>query len=130
MHRFNRPFGPRYAVSVEDRVRNYLLVHDELGLDPGPAIEHLEQEFGAERVGPAVERAEQELRGPFHFFDAIYCINLDQETGRWESVMRQATALGIDHRVRRFGAIETPHGHHIGCALSHRGLSPRQSGWA
>ena len=122
MHRFNRPFGPRYAVSVDDRVRNYLLAHDELGWDPGPAIDHLGQEFGAERVGRAVERVAQELRGPFHFFDAIYCINLDRETGRWESVMRQSKALGIDHRVRRFAAIETPHSHHIGCALSHRAI--------
>ena len=89
---------------------------------PGPAIDHLGQEFGAERVGRAVERVAQELRGPFHFFDAIYCINLDRETGRWESVMRQSKALGIDHRVRRFAAIETPHSHHIGCALSHRAI--------
>ena len=40
--------GTRYPVSVEDRVRNYLLTHDELGLDPGAAIAHFEQEFGAE----------------------------------------------------------------------------------
>lgn len=121
-HRFNRPFGPRYAVSVEDRVRNYLLVHDELRLDPGPAIAHLEQEFGAEAVRPLVDRVEQELRGPFHFFDAIYCINLGQETGRWESVMRQCKALGIDHRIRRFAAIDTPTSHDIGRALSHRAI--------
>jgi hypothetical protein len=122
VHRFGRPFGPRYTVGLEDRVRNYLLVHDELGLDPGPAIEHFEREWGAERVRPLVERVEQELRGPFHFFDAIYCINLDRETERWESVMRQARALGIDHRIRRFPAIETPHNHHIGCGLSHRAI--------
>jgi Glycosyl transferase family 2/Glycosyltransferase family 25 (LPS biosynthesis protein) len=121
-HRFNRPFGPRYPVSVEDRVRNYLLAHDELGLDPAPAIDHLAQEFGAERVRPAVERAEHELRGPFHFFDAIYCINLDRETGRWEAVMRQCKALGIDHRIRRFAAIDTPSRHSIGRALSHRAV--------
>ena len=121
-HRFNRPFGPRYPVSVEDRVRNYLLTHDELGLDPGPAIAHFEQEFGAERVRPLVDRVEQELRGPFHFFDAIYCINLDHETGRWESVMRQCKALGIDHRIRRFAAIDTPTSRGIGRALSHRAV--------
>ena len=121
-HRFKRPFGPRYPVSVEDRVRNYLLVHDELSLDPGPAIAHLEQEFGAECVRPLVDRVEQELQGPFHFFDAIYCINLDQETGRWESVMRQCKALGIDHRIRRFAAIDTPTSHGIGRALSHRAV--------
>ena len=122
VHRFGRPLGPPYPLSLEDRVRNYLLVRDELGLDPGPAIDHFEQEFGAERVRPLVDRVEQELRGPFHFFDAIYCINLDRETGRWESVMRQGKALGIDHRIRRFAAIETPDSHHIGCGLSHRAV--------
>ena len=122
MHRFNRPFGPRYTVSVEDRVRNYLLAHDELGLDPRSAIEHLEQEYGAEAVGRMVDRVEQELRAPFHFFDAIYCINLDHETGRWESVLRQCQALGIDQRIRRFAAIDTPAVPAIGRALSHRAV--------
>jgi hypothetical protein len=118
----NRPFGPRYPVSVEDRVRNFLLTHNELGLDPGAAIAHFEKEFGAERVRPVVDRVEQELRGPFHFFDAIYCINLDHETGRWESVMHQCKALGIDHRIRRFAAIDTPTSRGIGRALSHRAV--------
>jgi hypothetical protein len=121
-HRFNRPFGPRYAVSVEDRVRNYLLTHNELGLDPGPAIAHFEREFGAEHVRSLVDRVEQELRGPFHFFDAIYCITQDDEAGRWESVMRQCKALGIDHRIRRFPAIDTPTSPGIGRALSHRAI--------
>jgi glycosyl transferase family 2/glycosyl transferase family 25 len=122
MHRFARPFGPRYTVGLDDRVRNYLIVHDELGLDPGPAIEHFERQWGAESVRPLIERVKQELRGPFHFFDAIYCINLDGETGRWESVMRQCKALGIGHRIRRFSAIETPDNHRIGSALSHRAI--------
>ena len=111
-----------YAVSVDDRVRNHLLVHDELGLDPEPAITHFEQQFGADRVRPVVDRVAQELRGPFHFFDAIYCINLDRETGRWDSVVRQCKALGIDHRIRRFSAVDTPSAPAIGRALSHRGV--------
>jgi hypothetical protein len=122
VHRFGRPMGPSYPVSVDDRVRNYLLVHDELGLDPGAAIEHFEREFGAERVRTVVDGVKQELRSPFHFFDAIYCINLDRETGRWESVMRQARVLGIERRIRRFAAVETPHDHHVGCGLSHRAI--------
>ena len=36
--------------------------------------------------------------------------------------MRQGQALGIAHRIRRFSAIETPHNHHIGTALSHRAI--------
>ena len=41
---------------------------------------------------------------------------------RWESVMRQCKALGIDHRIRRFAAIDTPTIHDIGRALSHRAI--------
>ncbi len=122
VHRFGRPFGPRFAVSVEDRVRNWLIAQDELGLDPGPAIAHFQQHFGDESARSLVDRVEKELRGPFHFFDAIYCINLDHETGRWESVLRQCKAIGIDHRIRRFPAFDTPTFPGIGRALSHRAI--------
>jgi hypothetical protein len=121
-HRFSRPFGPRYSVGIEDRVRNYLLIHDELGQDPAPAIEHFEREFGAERVRPLVASAQEELRGPFHVFDAIYCISPERESVGWDRAMRQCRALGIEHRVRRFPAIETPRHPDIGCALSHRAV--------
>jgi hypothetical protein len=69
-------FRAAIPVSREDRVRNYLLVHEELGLDPTAAIGHFEQEFGAERVRSSVEGVQQELQGPFDFFDAIYCAAL------------------------------------------------------
>jgi hypothetical protein len=122
MHRFNRPFGPRYTVSVEDRVRNYLLAHDELGLDARLAIEHLEQEYGAEAVGPMVDRVERELRSPFHFFDAIYGVDRQDEHGSRDAFVRQCEALDIAHRVRRFTAIDTPARPDIGRALSHRAI--------
>jgi Glycosyl transferase family 2 len=73
-HRFGRPLGPPYVVSWNDRIRNYLIKHDELNLDPAPAIDHFEKLLGAERARPIVEAAKQEIAGPFHFFDAIYCI--------------------------------------------------------
>jgi hypothetical protein len=122
MHRFNRPFGPRYTVSVEDRVRNYLLTHDELGLDPRSAIEHLEQEYGVEAVGRMVDRVERELRGPFHFFDAIYGVDRQDEGGSWAAFVRQCEALDIAHRLRRFAAVDTPARPDIGRALSHRAI--------
>ena len=37
-------------------------------------------------------------------------------------MQRRFRDLGIEKRVRRFAAIETPYNHHIGCALSHRGI--------
>jgi hypothetical protein len=122
VHRFARPFGPPYRVSVEDRVRNYLLMHDELGLDPTPAIEHLEGHFGAARVRPLVDAVVREMRGPFHALDAIYCIERDPTGERRASVADRCSALGIAERVRRFPAIDTPHDPRIGRALSHRAV--------
>jgi len=40
LHRFSRPNGPRYPLRTEDRVRNYVLGHQELGLDPTPVHDH------------------------------------------------------------------------------------------
>ena len=120
MHRFERPMGIPYASSWEDRVRNYLLIHDELGLEPTPVISHFEEFLGAEAVRPMVEAAQAEMAGPFHFFDAIYCINLDRQTDRWERMRRRFQRLGIERKVRRLAAVETPLDHQIGCTLSHR----------
>ncbi|MBV9612590.1 MAG: glycosyltransferase family 25 protein [Acidobacteriaceae bacterium] len=122
MHRFERPMGTRYTVSWEDRVRNYLIEYDELKMDPAPAIEHFEKLLGAEPAQRLAKAAQREIAGPFHFFDAIYCINLDRETDRWQAVMARFEKLGIAHRVQRFAAIETRASHHIGCALSHRAI--------
>ena len=72
------------------------------------------------RLPPTVEGQPAEPGNPFHFFDAIYCINLDRRKDRWEAMERRFRKLEIEHRVRRFAAAETPLNHHIGCALSHR----------
>lgn len=61
-------------------------------------------------------------QNPFYFFDAIYCINLDQAENKWQTAMEQFRLLGIDQRVQRFSAVETPNNYHIGCALSHRNI--------
>jgi GR25 family glycosyltransferase involved in LPS biosynthesis len=120
MHRFERPMGIPYACRWDDRVRNYLLIQDELKLDPAPVIAHFEEFLGKEAAQPMVQAAQAELAGPFHFFDAIYCINLDRQPERWAAMQRRFRKLGIERRVRRLPAADTPLNHHIGCALSHR----------
>jgi len=120
MHRFARPGGLRYPTSWEDRVRNYLLIHNELGTDPQPTIEHFEKLLGEEQAQRLVQAAQAEFSSPFHFFDAIYSINLDRQPDRWEAMERRFHKLGIARLVRRFAAADTPSNHHIGCALSHR----------
>ncbi len=125
MHRFERPYGARYAPTWEDRIRNYWLIFDELGWDPAPLRKHFEEFTGEETTRKLVASAERELASPFHFFEAIYCINLDRQVDRWTEVMRQFQKVGIADRVGRFFAVETPSNHHIGCALSHRRIIER-----
>lgn len=120
MHRFERPMGIPYPAAWESRIRNYLLIYEELSLDPTPVISHFEELLGKEAARPMVEAAQAELAGPFHCFDAIYCINLDRRPDRWEAMQRRFGKLGIMSKVRRLAASDTPVNHHIGCALSHR----------
>ena len=40
VHRFNRPRGVPYPLKVEDKIRNYLIGHKELGLPLDDIIEH------------------------------------------------------------------------------------------
>jgi hypothetical protein len=122
LHRFDRPLGPPYSVSWEDRVRNYLILFDEMGLDPAPVVRHFEKLLGPGRASLILEKTRHEIAGPFHFFDAIYCINPDSATERWNAVLKRFEDLGIAERVRRFPAIETPSNHEIGRALSQRAV--------
>jgi GR25 family glycosyltransferase involved in LPS biosynthesis len=112
--------GIWYSCNWADRIRNYLLIHDELGLDPEPVIRHFEEFLGKDTAQAMIRTVQAELTSPFHFFDAIYCIDLDRQEHRWEAMQRRLRKLGIERKVRRFSAAETPLNHHIGCALSHR----------
>ena len=57
---------------------------------------------------------------PFAFFEAIFCLNLDQRPDRWADALRRFSRLQIATRVERFSAIPTPDNHHVGCARSWR----------
>ena len=48
MHRFNRPFGVPYANTWEDRIRNYVIGHTELGLGTQQMEAHFATHLGAE----------------------------------------------------------------------------------
>lgn len=122
VHRFGRPMGARYENAWEDRIRNYLIVGHELGRDGSDVVEHFRAHLGVETANRIVVSVSQELRNPFDFFDAIYCINLDEATHRWQSVSGHFERAGINRRIRRFPAVHTPSNLHIGCALSHRAI--------
>lgn len=45
-HRFGRPGGPKYPITVEGKMRNYILGFQELGLDLEPVRKHFVDEVG------------------------------------------------------------------------------------
>jgi hypothetical protein len=114
--------GVPYTNTWEDRIRNYMVIADELGQDPTPALEHFRAHIGREASDRVIASVSIEIRNPFHFFDAIYCINLARETERWRTVSARFARLAIGDRVRRFEAVAAQPNHYAGGALSHRAV--------
>jgi hypothetical protein len=50
MHRFGRPKGVPYPLTVDDKFRNYVIGHTELGLDVKPILEHFAEFLPKDRV--------------------------------------------------------------------------------
>lgn len=121
MHRFGRPMGVPYRNTWEDRIRNYMIVADELGLDPTPALDHFRTHLGRGAADAIIASTRSEVRDPFQYFEAIYCINLASEPERWRAASARFERLGIARRVQRFEAVAKPN-RHAGQALSHRAV--------
>ena len=62
VHRFQRPKGVPYRLTVEDKFRNYLIGHAELGLDLEPILEHFAQHLRPENLARVRAEAEEALR--------------------------------------------------------------------
>jgi glycosyltransferase involved in cell wall biosynthesis len=122
LHRFARPLGTPYKNRWEDRIHNYMVGFQELGLEIQAIEEHFTEQLGKGSAERIFESIKKEMQSPFFFFDAIYCITLDTESEQWQAMLPRLQALGISDRIRIFKAIATPENHHIGCALSHRGV--------
>ncbi len=79
LHRFQRPDGIPFVNTWEDRIRNYLIGHHELGLP----IAGLEAHFRSFLSDEIYQRAETEtlaeIASPWSIFDAVYAIELDDE---------------------------------------------------
>lgn len=115
--------------SAEDwvnRVRNHVLGWQEMGWSTREAVDHLRSVISAELepqiADQIVARARREAASPFAFFDAVFCLNLDQRADRWHVSRNRFAQLGIDWLVERFAAIPTPYNHYHGCALSFRAM--------
>jgi glycosyltransferase involved in cell wall biosynthesis len=61
LHRFRRPMGIPYAMSWQDRIRNYIIGWSELGLPLDEMRCHMSQLLGEEKIDKAFEAVEFEL---------------------------------------------------------------------
>ena len=61
LHRFNRPFGAPYSNTWDDRIRNYLIGFQELGLPLQPTVDHFTELLGPGIANPIFERVLAEL---------------------------------------------------------------------
>ena len=62
VHRFGRPDGVKYPLTLENKVRNYFLGHLELGLDTEPIIEHFKEWKKEDDLRKMCELAHEELK--------------------------------------------------------------------
>ena len=56
-HRFGRPAGVPYPLYIEDKLRNYIIGHSELGLDLAPIIAHFEESLPPATVAAVTAEA-------------------------------------------------------------------------
>ncbi|RBP50616.1 glycosyltransferase [Arenicella xantha] len=71
-HRFDRPNSPTYTNSWEDRIRNYLIGWDELGLDTSQILQHFSQTLGEVNTSANYARFLTEKQSPLWGYDTVY----------------------------------------------------------
>ena len=62
VHRFGRPDGVKYPLTLENKLRNYFLGHLELNLDTEPVIEHFKKWTQEEGLITLREKCREELK--------------------------------------------------------------------
>jgi hypothetical protein len=117
-HRFQRPFGPRYRNTWEDRIRNYFIGADELGLDTGALEAHFRQQMGGDHFERVETAIRAEMGSPFHYFDAVYVVDGISEGGK--AMDARLARLGLVQRARRVAAIASAQSPDAARAASHR----------
>jgi len=64
LHRFPRPLRIPYDKTWEDRIYNFLVGYDELGLDSAPMEKHFIEQIGKEQTEQIVSQVKKELENP------------------------------------------------------------------
>ncbi len=98
-HRFGRPNGTRYVNSWEDRIRNYLIGWDELGMPVTELLEHFSHHINPQAAAQANAWFIQEKRGPLWAFDTIFWLSDSDDT--WQRNLKELASLSIDRITQK-----------------------------
>lgn len=101
VHRFERPLGTPYQLDWRERIRNYLIGFDELGLDISSLSAHFTKAVGYSMVSNAFSMFMRERDSPFYRFDAIYWIDDDSAPEISNEIDQRFVDLGIASRIRK-----------------------------
>lgn len=101
VHRFERPLGVPYQVNWQDRIRNYLIGHDELGWETREMATHFSRVVGFNEMSSALSGFLRERESPFFQLDAIYYLGHNTAPGVTEEMYARFEELGISSRIRR-----------------------------
>jgi len=100
-HRFERPLGVPYRINWPDRIRNYLIGHDELDWDPGEMATHFARVVGFDEMARGMSGFLRERESPFYKLDAIYFLDHNIDSEITAEMSSRFEDLGISNRVRR-----------------------------
>jgi hypothetical protein len=122
MHRFGpRPKGTTYPMSWQDRLRNLLIGHRELGLDPKPVKDWFGELLGSPAFEDTIAEIEDEMNSPFFEFEVPYYIDAIGAGTEWDRVRDRLKTLGI-HHPRRFTDVDPSEPPAAARLLSHRAV--------
>lgn len=112
LHRFERPKGTPYTVSLLNRMRNYAIGWQEVGWDPEAALTYFASELPG--IEPHIERLRRELSNPALAYDGIVVMNDDDHAAAWAAMLDMLSIGGLRaERVRTAartaGSDEHPH---------------------
>lgn len=122
IHRFTAdPKRVTYPNSWDDRIRNVIIGHSELGLDATPVTEYFRGLLGPRLFPRIAEAIDDEMSSPFFEFEVAYCLDSEGDALAWEDAREHLRRLGV-HRPRRFVGIDPTRPSTSNRVLAHRAI--------
>ncbi len=99
LHRFGRPMGAPYQNIWEDRIRNYFIGFNELGLELEPVRNHFIEFLNLDVVNQTERNWLAELSRSVASFDQLYFLSSDIHSVKSRNLTNHFRRLGLAHKV-------------------------------